>query len=198
MTDTPASRGPTGVFAGQPPGLRTLFFAELWERFSYYGMRALLTLFIVAPAAAGGLGLSTVDAARIYGRLELLATGEAEAVAEVARASVRDRWDAAVATLPEDWSDVYAELELRSTDHHDPAALLLSPLNPTRIPDKAGFRFRIATRGGYGGTAAMARRCFERLDEAGIPGELQVLWAVCDVDNVGTQGPVWYVGGRPV
>jgi len=55
------------VFAGQPQGLSTLFFTELWERFSYYGMRALLTLFIVAPVAAGGLGFSTVEAARIYG-----------------------------------------------------------------------------------------------------------------------------------
>ncbi len=54
-------------FAGQPRGLSTLFFTELWERFSYYGMRALLALFVVAPATAGGLGLSTVDAARIYG-----------------------------------------------------------------------------------------------------------------------------------
>ncbi len=54
-------------FAGQPTGLATLFFTELWERFSYYGMRALLALFIVAPAAAGGLGLTTADAARIYG-----------------------------------------------------------------------------------------------------------------------------------
>ncbi|HEY8248330.1 MAG TPA: peptide MFS transporter [Hyphomicrobium sp.] len=56
-----------GVFAGQPRGLSTLFFTELWERFSYYGMRALLTLFIVAPVTTGGLGLSTVEAARIYG-----------------------------------------------------------------------------------------------------------------------------------
>jgi POT family proton-dependent oligopeptide transporter len=54
-------------FAGHPPGLAPLFFTELWERFSYYGMRALLALFVVAPAAAGGLGLSTVEAARIYG-----------------------------------------------------------------------------------------------------------------------------------
>jgi POT family proton-dependent oligopeptide transporter len=52
---------------GHPAGLSTLFFAELWERFSYYGMRALLALFIVAPVAAGGMGLSTVEAARIYG-----------------------------------------------------------------------------------------------------------------------------------
>lgn len=55
------------VFAGQPRGLSTLFFTELWERFSYYGMRALLTLFIVAPVAAGGLELTSIEAARIYG-----------------------------------------------------------------------------------------------------------------------------------
>jgi POT family proton-dependent oligopeptide transporter len=54
-------------FAGQPRGLSTLFFTELWERFSYYGMRALLTLFIVAPVTSGGLGLTSVEAARIYG-----------------------------------------------------------------------------------------------------------------------------------
>ena len=56
-----------GIFAGQAPGLAPLFFTELWERFSYYGMRALLTLFMVAPIAGGGLGLATADAARIYG-----------------------------------------------------------------------------------------------------------------------------------
>ncbi len=50
-----------------PRAFTTLFFTELWERFSYYGMRAILALFIVAPIAAGGLGLSTVEAARIYG-----------------------------------------------------------------------------------------------------------------------------------
>jgi POT family proton-dependent oligopeptide transporter len=69
MAETQADAGTTGtmVFAGQPRGLSTLFFTELWERFSYYGMRALLTLFIVAPVATGGLGLTTVEAARIYG-----------------------------------------------------------------------------------------------------------------------------------
>jgi POT family proton-dependent oligopeptide transporter len=56
-----------GPFAGHPRGLATLFFTELWERFSYYGMRALLALFCVAPLAAGGLGLTTAEAARIYG-----------------------------------------------------------------------------------------------------------------------------------
>ena len=42
---------------GHPRGLSTLFFTEMWERFSYYGMRALLFLFMVAPLAAGGLGI---------------------------------------------------------------------------------------------------------------------------------------------
>jgi POT family proton-dependent oligopeptide transporter len=54
-------------WAGQPPGLSTLFLTEMWERFSYYGMRAFLILYMTAPAAAGGLGFADVDAASIYG-----------------------------------------------------------------------------------------------------------------------------------
>lgn len=53
--------------AGHPSGLGVLFFAEMWERFSYYGMRALLVLFMVAPAAEGGLGMTAAEAALIYG-----------------------------------------------------------------------------------------------------------------------------------
>ncbi|MEO7361720.1 MAG: peptide MFS transporter [Gemmatimonadaceae bacterium] len=56
----------TGFF-GHPAGLRTLFFVELWERFSYYGMRALLVLFMTAPIAAGGLGMPASEAGPIYG-----------------------------------------------------------------------------------------------------------------------------------
>ena len=52
---------------GHPTGLFTLFFAEMWERFSYYGMRALLTLFMVAPVAVGGLGFDNRRAGIIYG-----------------------------------------------------------------------------------------------------------------------------------
>ena len=54
-------------FAGQPAGLRALYFTELWERFSYYGMRALLVLFMVAPITDGGLGFATKDAGLLYG-----------------------------------------------------------------------------------------------------------------------------------
>lgn len=54
-------------FVGQPVGLATLFTTELWERFSYYGMRAILVLYLVAPAEDGGLGMSTTEAVAIYG-----------------------------------------------------------------------------------------------------------------------------------
>ena len=54
-------------FAAHPPGLTTLYFTELWERFSYYGMRALLVLFMIAPVEAGGLGFATPNAGSIYG-----------------------------------------------------------------------------------------------------------------------------------
>jgi len=54
-------------FFGHPRGLSTLFFTEMWERFSYYGMRALLILFMTAPAAAGGLGFETGVAGAVYG-----------------------------------------------------------------------------------------------------------------------------------
>lgn len=55
------------VLAAHPRGLSVLFFTELWERFSYYGMRAILILYMVAPSAEGGLGFSTKHAAAIYG-----------------------------------------------------------------------------------------------------------------------------------
>src|SRR5687768_5553250 len=54
-------------FFGHPRGLSTLFFTEMWERFSYYGMRALLILFMTAPLAAGGLAFDTATAGAIYG-----------------------------------------------------------------------------------------------------------------------------------
>ncbi|MEN9705226.1 MAG: hypothetical protein RLZZ393_1105 [Pseudomonadota bacterium] len=62
---------PQGVaqrgFFGHPHALSTLFFAELWERFSYYGMRALLVLFLVDATGRGGFGLDDATATAIYG-----------------------------------------------------------------------------------------------------------------------------------
>ena len=52
---------------GHPSGLSTLFFTELWERFSYYGMRGLLVLFMVDAVEKGGMGLNDRTASSIYG-----------------------------------------------------------------------------------------------------------------------------------
>jgi POT family proton-dependent oligopeptide transporter len=54
------------AFFGHPKGLMTLFLVELWERFSYYGMRAFLVIFITTPAIKGGLGETKATAGIIY------------------------------------------------------------------------------------------------------------------------------------
>ncbi|MER5293844.1 oligopeptide:H+ symporter [Streptomyces pharetrae] len=59
----PGTPGSDRTFFGHPRGLATLFMTEMWERFSYYGMRALLPLYLVAPA---GLGLDAGTAIAIY------------------------------------------------------------------------------------------------------------------------------------
>lgn len=53
-------------FFGHPRGLSTLFFTEMWERFSYYGMRAILTLYMTKALAEGGLAFDEKYAALIY------------------------------------------------------------------------------------------------------------------------------------
>jgi proton-dependent oligopeptide transporter, POT family len=72
MTAHPTGAGELGGtrepgWAGHPRGLSTLFFTEMWERFSYYGMRAFLILYMTAPAALGGLGFTDGRAGSIYG-----------------------------------------------------------------------------------------------------------------------------------
>ncbi len=59
----------SGLFPGHPRGLPTLFFTEMWERFSYYGMRALLTLYLTGATIGTnpGLGFDVVTAGAIYG-----------------------------------------------------------------------------------------------------------------------------------
>ncbi len=55
------------AFFGHPVALSTLFASEMWERFSYYGMRALLVLFLTATYASGGFEMAELDAFTIYG-----------------------------------------------------------------------------------------------------------------------------------
>src|SRR5678816_2420793 len=54
-------------FFGHPIGLSTLFFTEMWERFSYYGLRPLLVLFMTAALAQGGFGFERSQASAIVG-----------------------------------------------------------------------------------------------------------------------------------
>ena len=67
MNQAPHGAGDTAGWAGHPRGLSTLFFTEMWERFSYYGMRALLILYMTAPLTQGGLGFDARRAGSIYG-----------------------------------------------------------------------------------------------------------------------------------
>jgi len=144
--------------------------------------------------------MERIDREGIKGDLELVTTSEAppepaEFRAEWAPAA--EQWDAAFATLPIDWTDVYAQVELDSSDFLDRGALLMAPLNPARYSDAVGFRFRVG-RYGYGAAPEMTRRCFERLDTEGIGARVTILHALADTKPVMTQGPVWYLDGGPV
>lgn len=55
------------MFKNHPSALYLLFFTEMWERFSYYGMRALLTIFLVTKVSDGGFGWSAEEAGQLYG-----------------------------------------------------------------------------------------------------------------------------------
>ena len=151
----------------------------------------------VGPEAARRL-LRRLDTERIAGNLELLEARETPPEETRKRVTLRAQWERAVGGLPPDWSDVYGEIRLDSTDYVERAALLLAPLNPARHGGRAGLRFRCARRFGYGASPAMVARCLERCDEEGITGEVEILHALSDTEPVGTQGPVWLVGGRVV
>ena len=143
--------------------------------------------------------LRRLEGEGIAGSLALVSSDEAPPEPAVSRLTLAAAWDAVVATLPADWSDLLCELDLTSSDHVDQGALLTAPLNPFQSGvGKPGFHFRVARTFGYGASPGMARRCMERLDHAGIPGEVRVLRALSDTQPVGTQGPVWYVGGKAV
>jgi hypothetical protein len=158
-------------------------------------------------AARRGAGLSAdrirallarLDKEGIEGELEAVGTGEQAVLPRPEPRTLVAAWEVELGALPADWSDLYGEVELYSSDYLDRAALLLAPVNPARYGDKPGFRFRVASRFGYGASAKMARRCLERLDEEGIRGVTRVLWALSDTEPVQTQGPVWYAGGKSV
>ena len=152
------------------------------------------------PEAARRL-FARLDQARIWCLLEQEGVTEPEPFVEEPSAATERRplavaWDEALGALPADWSDLLCALDIDSSALLSRAALLCAPVNPTRARDRVGFTFRCARLAGYGVSPSMARRCFERLDDEGIPGAVSVLQVVSDSDNVGTQGPVFVVGGK--
>ena len=155
------------------------------------------------PQAARRL-FSRLDEGRVWSLLEQDAVDVAEPAppapeteaGTLPSGSVAAGWDAALAELPADWSDLLCFLEIESSALLPRAALLCAPINPARDKTRTGFTFRAAQRVGYGVSPAMARRCFERLDAEGIPARVTVLRLLSDVDHVATQGAVWYVGGK--
>ena len=145
--------------------------------------------------------LTRLDREGIRGRLELVEAQGGAAAAEGDRrppGALAAQWDALLAELPPDWSHLYAQVDLDSSDFLERGALLLAPANPLRWGGARSLRFRSAHTVGYGVAPEMARRCLERLDEERITGRLRILHVVSDAHPVGTQGPVWRIGGRSV
>jgi hypothetical protein len=151
----------------------------------------------IGPEAVRRL-LKRLDDEGIEGELELVGVQKAAPEEIRKKEALRSQWDHQIAPLPPDWSDLYAEVRLDSTDYLERAALLMAPLNPSRFGGAANLRFRCARRFGYGASPEMVARCFERCDTEGITGQVAVLHALSDTHPVATQGPVWIQGGRVV
>jgi hypothetical protein len=144
--------------------------------------------------------LARLDAEGIAGRLS--PAGAADGTESVeqdaqARALALD-WQELVDALPPDWSHALVRVHLDSSDYVDRAALLLAPANPRLVDGRSTLEIRVARRIGYGISAEMLRRCFERLDHESITGRVELVQAVSDAHPVSTQGPVFRVGGRSV
>lgn len=159
----------------------------------------------ISIGRSGGIGpenfeklLGKLDEEAIGGTVTLVETVDRAPEADAPQGKLADAWAVALAALPPDWSDLYCELEVASSDHLDGGALLIAPLNPVRMPARNALRFRVAHSSGYGAAPQMVARCLQRLDAGEVPGRLTVLRALSDTHNVDTQGPVWRVGGKPV
>jgi hypothetical protein len=142
--------------------------------------------------------LRKLDEERLRASLTLIEVVAQQPEEEQPRESLAAAWAEELETLPNDWSDLLCELEIMSSDHLARTALLVAPLNPSRVPNRLVLRFRAARLFGYGASPEMTARCLQRLDEAEIPGRLTLLHILSDTHPVATQGPVWRLAGRSV
>jgi hypothetical protein len=159
---------------------------------------------LLFTVARDGTATSPDNAARLLrrvprGTLSLSGSQAApEAPAAHENPPLTASWDRAIAGLPADWSDIYVEIELLSTDYVERASVLCVQCNPRRDGRRAALRFRCARQRGYGVSPEMARRCLERCDAESIRGTVTVLRAISASRPVATQGPVWLAGGRTI
>ena len=113
--------------------------------------------------------------------------------------TLRAQWEQRLAAAPTDWSDIYAAGATR-LDGLRRARRAPARSSQSRRASAAlqALRFRSAHHFGYGVSAEMAARCFERCDDEGITGEVEILYVLSDTQPVATQGPVWKLGGRTI
>ena len=105
-------------------------------------------------------------------------------------------WDAALADLPSDWSDLLCEIEIYSSALLDRTALLCAPINPTRAGSRLGVHLPLLGRSGYGVSARWRDAASSGSTTRGSRASTRVLRVLSDTDLVATQGPVWLVGGK--
>jgi hypothetical protein len=182
MSRAAALLGPAGPYRAQPTVLR---------------FRSARDGSATGPDGIARL-LRRIDDAGISGTLTPLGSETATARPEREITSLVESWDAAVRALPDDWSDLFAEVRFLSTDYLERAAVLCVQTNPRRVGKESAFRFRAARRAGYGVAPEMARRCFARCDAETIRGSVTILRALSDTHLEATQGPVWILDGQTV
>src|SRR5204863_136756 len=117
-------------------------------------------------------------------RAPFLSSTLATAAVYGSRVGLAEQWSAIEEGLDPRWSDARLELRIDDEPQRNRAAALLAPAGPGRRGTAIRF-FTTRTGTGVG-------------PEAVIPGEVRVLRALSDAHPVGTQGPVWYVGGKAV
>jgi hypothetical protein len=165
----------------------------------FRGAPGVLTFHVVGHSDGVRRLLERLDVEGIDASLEVVDLDPIVApVPEKPPPTLRESWEAALATLPADWSDLLGEVELGSSDWIEPAAVNMVPMNPRRDGIRLAFRFRAARRQGYGAAPEMVARCLTRCDDDGIRGSVRVLRALSDTHPVSTQGPVWQLDGKTV
>ena len=150
-----------------------------------------------APDAVTRL-LVRLDETRITGTLTLAGSEQGKAHIEREVIPLAESWQAALAGLPSDWSDVLGEIELLSSDYIERASVLCIQMNPRRDGNRSALLFRAARTAGYGVSPQMATRCLERCDAEQIRVSVTVLRSLSDTRHVGTQGPVWNIARKTV